>query len=223
MKIITWNACCKFREKYSLLSQYDADILVIQECEDPSRSLCQAYRAFSGQYVWAGANKNKGLGIFCKPGLQIDSLNWESRSLSYFLPVRINDSFDLIGVWACKPYIEAIYEYERMHHQKLESNSVILGDFNSNVIWDRLHGKRNQTAVNNALSDKGLLSAYHYLSGEQYGKETVSTFYLHRHIARSYHIDYCYCDPNRLMSLKVLDKEIFLQYSDHLPVEIILK
>lgn len=102
MKIITWNACCKFREKYSLLSQYDADILVIQECEDPSRSLCQAYRAFSGQYVWVGANKNKGLGIFCKPGLQIDSLNWESRSLSYFLPVRINDSFDLIGVWACK-------------------------------------------------------------------------------------------------------------------------
>lgn len=104
MKIITWNACCKFREKYSLLSQYDADILVIQECEDPSRSLCQAYRAFSGQYVWVGANKNKGLGIFCKPGLQMDSLNWESRSLSYFLPVRINDSFDLIGVWACKPH-----------------------------------------------------------------------------------------------------------------------
>ena len=31
MKIITWNACCKFREKYSLLSQYDADILVIQQ------------------------------------------------------------------------------------------------------------------------------------------------------------------------------------------------
>ena len=114
MKIITWNACCKFREKYSLLSQYDADILVIQECEDPSRSLCQAYRAFSGQYVWTGANKNKGLGIFCKPGLQIDSLNWESRSLSYFLPVRINDSFDLIGVWACKPYIEAIYEYGKL-------------------------------------------------------------------------------------------------------------
>lgn len=153
----------------------------------------------------------------------MDSLNWESRSLSYFLPVRINDSFDLIGVWACKPYIEAIYEYEQMHHQKLESNSVIPGDFNSNVIRDRLHGKRNQTAVNIALSDKGLVSAYHYSSGEQYGKETVSTFYLHCHIARSYHIDYCYCDPNRLMSLKVLDKEIFLQYSDHLPVEIILK
>ena len=62
MKIITWNACCKFREKYSLLSQYDADILVIQECEDPSRSLCQAYRAFSGQYVWVGANKKVHLG-----------------------------------------------------------------------------------------------------------------------------------------------------------------
>ena len=136
----------------------------------------------------------------------MDSLNWESRSLSYFLPVRINDSFDLIGVWACKPYIEAIYEYEQMHHQKLESNSVILGDFNSNVIRDRLHGKRNQPAMNIAPSDKGLVSAYHYLIGEQYGKETVSTFYLHRHIARSYHIDYCYCDPNRLMSLKVLGK-----------------
>jgi len=38
MKIVVWNCNGAFRNKYHLLENMKADILVIQDCEDPSRS-----------------------------------------------------------------------------------------------------------------------------------------------------------------------------------------
>lgn len=35
MKIVSWNANGKFREKYKAILELDADIYVIQECEYP--------------------------------------------------------------------------------------------------------------------------------------------------------------------------------------------
>ena len=127
--------------------------MVIQECEDPQRASADSYSDFASNALWIGHNKNKGLGVFAKPGIKIEKLAWESNSLRYFLLVRINHTFDLVAVWACKPYIEAFYEYERHHHQNIDRNTVILGDFNSNVVWDRLHGQRNHTTATRLLQD----------------------------------------------------------------------
>ena len=38
MKIISWNCNGALWKKFNLLEKLDADILVIQECEDPRRS-----------------------------------------------------------------------------------------------------------------------------------------------------------------------------------------
>ena len=38
MKIISWNCNGAFRKKFSKILDFDADIHVIQECEDPARS-----------------------------------------------------------------------------------------------------------------------------------------------------------------------------------------
>ncbi len=39
MKIVSWNAACKFREKFDAVLALGADLYVIQECEDPQRSM----------------------------------------------------------------------------------------------------------------------------------------------------------------------------------------
>ena len=67
MKIITWNCNWKFREKFKSIVEENADIYVIQECEDPSQANNEEYLEFAGDnYFWCGNYKDKGLGIFAK-------------------------------------------------------------------------------------------------------------------------------------------------------------
>ena len=93
-----------------------------------------------------------------------------------------------------------------------------MGDFNSNAIWDREHRERNHSVVVQQLMDLGLSSAYHFMNNEMQGEETQKTFYLHRNAEKGYHIDYCFLSPNRLISFEVSDKNVWLEYSDHVPI-----
>lgn len=128
-----------------------------------------------------------------------------------------------MGVWACKPYIEEFFIYEKIHHQHFNRSSVIIGDFNSNACWDKFHGKRNHSAVVNALREVGLESAYHFQTGEAQGRESHGTFHLYRQKSRNYHIDYCFCDPKKIVDFRILDNDCWLNYSDHFPIEITIK
>lgn len=220
MRLVSWNCNGKFRDKWPALSALDADIYVIQECEDPAE---YAYAdKFLPMYLWTGEAKKRGLGVFARDGIKIRENPWPKYVLRHFLSVRVNEAFDLLAVWACRPYIEEYCIYQSINYERLTKNCVIIGDFNSNSIWDRKHGTRNHTRVVEELAQKGLYSAYHELTGEQPGQETSPTFYLYRHLDKGYHIDYCFADPSRLRGIKILDSS-WLTHSDHLPLEIELK
>lgn len=75
MKIVSWNCNGAFRKKYHALEDFNADILIIQECENPTDSTVQFKKWAGENYLWVGNNKNKGLGIFSKNGLKLNKLN----------------------------------------------------------------------------------------------------------------------------------------------------
>lgn len=218
MKIVSWNCGGKFREKFREIKALDADIYVIEECEEPHHTRSADYQTFAQNAVWTGEKPAKGLGIFAKENIKLQKLPWPDNGLRSFLPVRVNDSFNLLGVWACRPYIKAYCDYQQVHQSAYNDAMVIIGDFNSNAIWDGQHGKRNHSFVVSELKKQGLLSAYHFLSGEEQGKEIKNTFYLYRHKDKGYHIDYCFINPCYLKSFEILTNEKWLQFSDHLPI-----
>jgi exonuclease III len=222
MKIVSWNCRGKFREKYPCLKEFNADIYVVQECEDPNE-YSQIAEEFCSNYFWCGENKSKGLGIFVNPNLKAKQNNWETYCLRNFISVRINDDFDLIGVWACKPYIEEYYIYQSINISKYNEKTVIIGDFNSNTIWDKDHGKRNHSEVIKELDLLGLISAYHYVTGEKNGQETKKTFHLYKHLDKSYHIDHCFVNKDRICHYTIGNVDKWLKHSDHMPIEIELK
>ncbi len=98
MKIVSWNCCGKFRDKYSLMEELNEDIYVIQECENPELTKNKGYMNFAQNHIWIGDNKNKGLGIFAKDQINLRNNNWESYCLRQFLSVNVNNKFNLLAV-----------------------------------------------------------------------------------------------------------------------------
>jgi len=244
MKIISWNCNGAFRNKLDHVNELDADIILIQECENPSE-FAGEYQNWAGDYLWKGENKNKGIGVFAKNGNKvtdlkwtgtfeikgIDSksktLKWNSNDLRLFLPFMVNDEFTFLGVWTKGKqnevfgYMGQFWKYLQIHKNNLlNDNTIILGDFNSNVFWDKIDRWWNHSDVISELSEMNIESLYHKQSGESQGKESSPTFYLHRNIEKPYHIDYVFVSNNLTgkSKLSIGDKNQWLEISDHLPL-----
>ena len=80
MKIVTWNCNGAFRKKYQEIEKLNADIYVIQECENPENTKGE-YKNWADRFEWYGDNKNKGLGIFAHKGAEIQRLDWQDNGL----------------------------------------------------------------------------------------------------------------------------------------------
>ncbi len=230
MKIITWNCSGALRNKYENLSIFSADIYVIQECEDPSRANNKAYSQWRQNYLWIGDNKNKGVGIFAKDDIDLTPLDWSNQykdhKVKYFLPCKINQEFILLAVWAHHNnsptfgYIGQFWKYLQVNKFRLE-NIIILGDLNSNKIWDKWDRWWNHSNVTEQLSQIGIESLYHHFHQEFQGEETRPTFFLQRNQKKTYHIDYVFASNNLKESLEKIEigkVEKWLTISDHLPI-----
>lgn len=219
LRIVSWNCGGKLREKYELLQTLQADICIVQECENPVVSRHKGYREFASNALWTGDVHYKGLGVFAREGISLTALGWESYCLRHFLPVCVNRQWNLLAVWAAKPYIEEYFVYHSIHRDKIDAQTVIAGDFNSNQRWDRKHGKRSHSAVVQMMADAGLVSAWHHKKGEMHGQESEPTFFLYRRPERPYHIDYAFAAPDKVLDCHIeLNSEF--SCSDHRPLVI---
>lgn len=63
MRIVSWNCNGKFREKFEKVKELNADIYVIQECEDPQNYVGTAYGDFAKNDIWNGKIKIKVWGF----------------------------------------------------------------------------------------------------------------------------------------------------------------
>lgn len=244
MKIISWNCNGALRKKIEFIDSYSADILVVQECEDPGQST-KAYRSWVGDYLWHGDNKNKGIGIFARNGHRVEQLNWSktytqkgiynsnpakswnSDDLKLFLPCRIDDDITLLAVWTKKNksdyfgYIGQFWKYLQIHREDLsKEKTVICGDFNSNVRWDKIDSWWNHSDVVQELKDIGLQSVYHVVNNEMQGQESQPTLFLQKNPEKAYHIDYFFVSEDLLKDSEMdIEKSAqWLKNSDHAPL-----
>lgn len=230
MKIVTWNCNGALRRKFQTLSDLEADIYIIQECENPGNIENSDYQKWAENHLWIGDSKNKGLGIFASNKIEIKLLDWTNsyrdHDVKHFLPCSVNEDFDLIGVWTHRNnspnfgYIGQFWKYLQLHKSKL-GKTIIAGDFNSNVIWDQWDRWWNHSDVVTELSEIGIESLYHTHSGELQGNETCPTLFHQRNLNKPYHIDYIFGSSEFAENLKQIEigsLEKWFPLSDHLPV-----
>ena len=182
------------------------DIAVISESGDPDQLTSKSTADWiETTPVWIDGNRHKGLGVFAFNGLTITLAPTYDRNLRYVAPIVVGGTtpFNLLAVWAQNasggvtrkhqpgPLRRALSTYRSMLSP---GPAMIAGDWNSNAIWDKPGWRINHMAKVQILNGLDIVSAYHAVTGEAQGEETVPTLYWRdrREDGPTYHIDYSF-------------------------------
>ena len=231
MRIITWNCQGAFRKKADIILFEKPDILVVPECEHPNKLLFNSGNQRPTDFYWHGISSHKGIGIFSFSDYKIELLDIFNPKFKYILPLRItghNCSFTFFAIWAMNDkenrearYIGQIWLALNYYADILNNSTILIGDFNSNKIWDYKGRVGNHTDVVNKLAEKNIFSTYHKYFKEEQGKESQPTFFLQRNENKPYHIDYCFASENligKIENVSIGNYNKWIAYSDHTPL-----
>ena len=199
----------------------EADIMCIQECEELPGDTFDGFK-----FHWVGNNKNKGLGILTKRSSEFLGDVYKSEFV-YFSPVAQGDIL-VLGVWAfngrakkfsneSSGYFLDAFDYYRDTILSFQ-NVLVLGDFNNGPKWDKPGHRNNFSDINIALNEIGLVSLYHKITGEEFGKEKKATYFHHKNFQKPFHIDYIYSNLDTCKSVSLGNSSEWLNFSDHIPL-----
>jgi exonuclease III len=222
VKILTWNCNLQFSKKSKLIDSFDADVLVIQECEYLPVDYKSGYQLF-----WQGRNTKKGLAVLVR-GSESVRVESDETAFAYFLPIQTEYGL-LVGVWSFNQrskkfgikvsgyLVDALETFENV----IASNTrvIIAGDFNSGPRWDlkRFH-RNNFRLIQEELIRRGFRSSYHEAFSEVPGSESLNTHFHQRNPDKGYHIDYVFSKGYHVDEVQVGEYLEWNETSDHVPL-----
>lgn len=235
MRLVAWNCNGGFHRKAAALAALEPDIAVISECAQAHLLEARGLAVDRRRFLWVGTNANKGLAVLAFRGwhLSLDE-SWKPN-LHHIAPVWLEGParLALLAVWAQNasggvtrkrqlgPLRRALSHYRRFLGA---APAILAGDFNNNRFWDRPGWGMNHMATVAKARALGLESAWHHLTGEAEGAESVPTHYWRdrRKDGPTYHIDYVFAPPS-LMTGARIEIGTFEDWcgnglSDHVPV-----
>ena len=231
MNIVSWNCNGAFRDKYKFLAAYQPDVAVVPESESPCYLSKNSKNFSSMSHVWNGFSSFRGLSIFTFNGYRAKIADFYDSRFSLVLPVMIFNAtacFLLVAVWTKfvgkmkESYVAQAYNAVCFYEKYFDDNTLIMGDFNSNKIWDNTSGNRvAHDALVQKLEGKNFGSVYHELRQEPQGAETQPTQYQYRHKSRPNHIDYMFMNKNRMRDINAFSIGSYNDWqgkSDHMPL-----
>lgn len=220
-----------YRKKADFILTHKPDILIVPECEHPDKLKFNLNTPTPTDILWYGINPNKGLAVLSYGNYKLKLLDIHNAEIKTILPIAVSDAvfdFYLLAVWAYNPqdpyykYIGQVWKAIEHYESLLKTKNVIIaGDFNSNVLWDKLKRRISHTMVVEKLITLNILSAYHAHLNFDQGAEEHPTYYMYRHINRPYHIDYCFASKDLIEKLEKVEigtHEQWTKYSDHAPL-----
>jgi endonuclease/exonuclease/phosphatase family metal-dependent hydrolase len=221
VRIVTWNCCRgRFEVKAPLLDRLHPDVAVIQEVARP---------VDAPSSLWYGSNPKQGLAVVAYNGYRLHPLPTRRGVQRHIVPIQVDGPhrFMLLAVWSQRnhryPYVQGVIRAVELYRELIQAQpAVIVGDFNSNSIWDRRReGSRDHGALVRLLAELSLVSAYHTFHREAHGAETCATYFFQWKEDARYHIDYCFLPAvwaDRLTAVEIGGFSEWATLSDHRPV-----
>lgn len=231
MRLITWNCQGAFRKKADLILSHRPDILIVQESEHPDKLIYSDTNPKPNCFHWHGDSVNKGIGIYSYSDYKFELLQDFNPEFRYILPFRVtgyDQTFILFAIWAMPNkenyearYIGQIWRAINHYIRLFGGSTILVGDFNSNKIWDYKKRVGDHSDVVRKLAESNIYSLYHKHFNLEQGKEEHPTFFLQRKQHKPYHIDYCFVSDDILDKFKNIEigsYENWIEYSDHAPL-----
>jgi exodeoxyribonuclease III len=210
---------------------FQPDVLIVPECENPDRLKFGKLTPTPVDYYWYGSNENKGLGIFSYSHYGIKPIDAYDPRFKYIVPFRISGNSQdhtLFAIWAMDNkdnpearYIGQIWLAINHYKDLLNDSTILLGDFNSNKIWDYKDRVGNHSDVVEMLEKYSIRSLYHEINKLNHGEEKQPTFFMQRKRNKPYHIDYCFASKSLIDGgcdyvIGIYDD--WIDKSDHVPI-----
>ena len=220
-----------FRKKIHALMAFEPDLIVIQECENEHK-LSKALEDINyNQVIWHGKNPNKGLAAISFNDVQIKTQKDYNKEFEYVIPIALKhqgSKINLFNIWAMphhstrsKDYVGQVWGAINFYKSKLNKPSLLIGDFNSNAIWDKKRKEGNHNDVVQYLAKRKIDSLYHLRTKQAHGSEKEPTLYLLKNNKKPYHLDYCFASSeliNSKTTLVVGRHDDWIKLSDHMPL-----
>ena len=175
-RLVVWNCGGGFRRKRLVLQRLLPDIAIIPEAsEDFAQGLPRS------SSLWIGAMLRPGLGIVAFNGWTLERADVDVTT-RLFLPcvaTRGTKRVQIVGVCAKKttdyvsPTLDAL---QSLAHFIGAGPTVLAGDFNGSISFNRPIPFQ---FVLDRLDGLDMRSAWHQLRGENFGEETVPTYFMH--------------------------------------------
>ncbi len=212
--------------------KFQPDLLVVQECEQESKYKKSQLISGYTDFLWFGDNPNKGLAVLSFNDYKVALAENYNQAFQYIVPILLSKGKNEIRVyivWAMphpkssiKSYVGQIWDAINYYNEPAFSKeSLWIGDWNSNAIWDNQRKASNHTSIVNKLEASGIVSLYHTLRKEPPGQEKEPTLYLLKNRDKPYHMDYCFA-PRHCISdhttVEVGKFEQWITLSDHMPL-----
>ena len=144
------------------------------------------------------------------------------------MPVQVSgaESMMLWAVWAMAVKHSKVDSYvgqvwEAVNHYQPLRRTMLVGDFNRNVIWGDQRKNGNHTMVENLLKRYEIESLYHLQFEKAHGAESKPTFFLTKKRSMTYYLDYCFLSADLIgkqTKLTVGDYEDWKSLNDHAPL-----
>jgi len=235
MRLVTWNCGGGFHRKFSALRALAPDVAIVQECADLDTLVRKTPGFAPADALWSGDSPNRGLGVFSFGRYRLERAARDDAAITYALAARVSGpcTFNLLALWAHYgkapvrvgspgPVLLALARFEDF---LIERASIVAGDLNNHVRWDRPGKASNHAATMAAGAALGLVSAYHAFFALEQGAERHHTLYW-RNRSRNgpkFHIDYVFVPRTaatllQRVAIGTYAKWIGTGLSDHAPV-----
>lgn len=227
------------QSKAYLLAELKPTVAILPESAHPDRVgyALKAIGATSTQ--WIGANPNKGLLAVAFGGWTLRLDADYDPGYQWVMPLHLDGPrhIRVLAVWdmnhrgrghqsarrlgACRASMQRYDEF-----LSGESDlTVISGDFNNSVYWDKPTSRIKFGDFMNQLESRGgYVSAYHLYYGCERGAEPQPTLWWMRNSTKAYHVDYTFVsDPGAIEAVTLGRHTDWIAHSDHSPMTVDLR